>query len=400
MLGSESTDAVPAASSPCSSSHSLQGPPAEPPTSSAPTPFAAAALMRASFTDLSEAESEFSSTPRSSIDGQEPRHASAHAASTRTARAVPKSPKSPSRAHVQQPLDESEGMKPVLAKLGMLERTHSAPGGVPFGMLLDFAGGATRPRIRLPVSIPEDRPVAPAAPAPAADSVTRPFRKIYPHGSDEEADSPKADLPETPRERHQILPASLSQELNPRPHASAALHEGRVHSGAYPTSSQLLSEASLPRVEFPKLHAAVTSAPDWGEEHMEGQVRGGFPRVSSHPENLAGLAAVATMMESPFSRHPLQSVSAQRRSGSYSPSSAHQPFLANLVNGTSSSTASSINPWASPTQHSNLLKSRRTSTLGNRSRNGSAALSELTRLRSMCASDETVPDDVPVSSSM
>lgn len=126
--------------------------------------------------------------------------------------------------------------------------------------------------------------------------------QIYPHGSDEEADSPKADLPETPRERHQILPASLSQELNPRPHASAALHEGRVHSGAYPTSSQLLSEASLPRVEFPKLHAAVTSAPDWGEEHMEGQVRGGFPRVSSHPENLAGLAAVATMMESPFSR--------------------------------------------------------------------------------------------------
>lgn len=131
MLGSESTDAVPAASSPCSSSHSLQGPPAEPPTSSAPTPFAAAALMRASFTDLSEAESEFSSTPRSSIDGQEPRHASAHAASTRTARAVPKSPKSPSRAHVQQPLDESEGMKPVLAKLGMLERTHSAPGTLP-----------------------------------------------------------------------------------------------------------------------------------------------------------------------------------------------------------------------------------------------------------------------------
>lgn len=101
-----------------------------------------------------------------------------------------------------------------------------------------------------------------------------------------------------------------------------------------------------------------------------------------------------------FCRHPLQSVSAQRRSGSHSPSSPHQSFLANLVNGTSSSTASSINPWASPTQHSNLLKSRRTSTLGNRSRNGSAALSELTRLRSMCASDESVPDDVPVSSSM
>lgn len=45
-------------------------------------------------------------------------------------------------------------------------------------MLVDLAVGAPRPRIRLPVSIPEDRPVAAAAPTEAADSVTRPFRKV------------------------------------------------------------------------------------------------------------------------------------------------------------------------------------------------------------------------------
>lgn len=45
-------------------------------------------------------------------------------------------------------------------------------------MLVDLAVGAPRPRIRLPVSIPEDRPVAAAVPTKAADSVTRPFRKV------------------------------------------------------------------------------------------------------------------------------------------------------------------------------------------------------------------------------
>lgn len=49
---------------------------------------------------------------------------------------------------------------------------------MPFGMLVDLAVGAPRPRIRLPVSIPEDRPVAAAVPTEAADSVTRPFRKV------------------------------------------------------------------------------------------------------------------------------------------------------------------------------------------------------------------------------
>ena len=47
-------------------------------------------------------------------------------------------------------------------------------------MLVDLAVGPARPRIRLPVSIPEDRPVAAAVPAELTDSVTRPFRKVSP----------------------------------------------------------------------------------------------------------------------------------------------------------------------------------------------------------------------------
>ena len=116
--------------SPSGSSQNLQTPSASPPPSTAPNPFAAMAMMPASSTDLSEAESdaETVSTLRSSFDQQEPRHFSSHASSTRSSRAVPKSPKSPSRAHVQQPLDESECGKPLITKLGMIERTHSAPG--------------------------------------------------------------------------------------------------------------------------------------------------------------------------------------------------------------------------------------------------------------------------------
>lgn len=45
-------------------------------------------------------------------------------------------------------------------------------------MLVDLAVGSSRPRIRLPVSIPEDRPVAAAAPAEAVESIARPFRKV------------------------------------------------------------------------------------------------------------------------------------------------------------------------------------------------------------------------------
>ena len=125
MLSSESPDPAPNASSPFSSNPNMQTPSANPPPSSALNPFAAMAMMPASSTDLSEAESdaESVSTLRSSSDRQEPQH-------PRNSRAVPKSPKSPPRAHAQQPLDESECGKPLLAKLRMMERTHSAPGKV------------------------------------------------------------------------------------------------------------------------------------------------------------------------------------------------------------------------------------------------------------------------------
>ena len=123
--------------------------------------------------------------------------------------------------------------------------------------------------------------------------------QIYPHGAEEDADSQETDLPEA---LQQLLPLSLSLESNPRPRPSSASMEGRVHRKAYPTSSELLSAANLPRVEFPKLHAPVFSVPDWAGEHMEGQVRGGFPRISSHPENLADLAAAIASTDNPFAR--------------------------------------------------------------------------------------------------
>ncbi len=87
--------------------------------------------------------------------------------------------KSPSRAHAHQPLEE-EGVQAAMlsiAKLSMMERTHSAPGGIPFGMLLDLPG-MNRPRRRLPVSIPEDRAVAPTIPVDNAEAVDRPIHKV------------------------------------------------------------------------------------------------------------------------------------------------------------------------------------------------------------------------------
>ena len=91
---------------------------------------------------------------------------------------------SPARAHALQPLEEEEGayaVMPSIAQLTMMERTHSAPGGIPFGMLVDVPG-IPRPRRRLPVSIPEDRPVAPMGLAghddAEAEAVHRPIRKV------------------------------------------------------------------------------------------------------------------------------------------------------------------------------------------------------------------------------
>lgn len=125
--------------------------------------------------------------------------------------------------------------------------------------------------------------------------------QIYPHGSDD-LDTLEADVTETP---FSLLPPSLSQASSSpmsKSQPSSASNEGRVHSKAYPTSSELLS-GSLPRVEFPKSHAPVTSAPEWALHNLEGQIRGGLPRPLSHPENLADLAAAASpAAETPFAR--------------------------------------------------------------------------------------------------
>ena len=115
--------------------------------------------------------------------------------------------------------------------------------------------------------------------------------QIYPQGSGD-SDASEADVTEASLS---ILPPSLSKAASssmPKSQASSALHEGRVHSKAYPTSSELLS-GNWPRIEFPKSHAPVFSAPEWAVQSLEGQIRGGFPRVASHPENLADLAATA-----------------------------------------------------------------------------------------------------------
>ena len=128
-LSSEFPYETPKASSPPDDRQALQEPCASPLPRPPQNPFAAAAMASASFTDVSDTESESHfSTPRSSFDLQDPRHSASHASSRRPARAVPKSPKSPGRAHAHQPLDESEGEKSLLAKLSMMERTHSAPG--------------------------------------------------------------------------------------------------------------------------------------------------------------------------------------------------------------------------------------------------------------------------------
>ena len=80
---------------------------------------------------------------------------------------------------MQQPLVEGEAIKSTvmsIAKLSMIERTHSAPGGIPFGMLVDCHGTIGRPRRRMPEPIPEDRPVVAAV--ADVNAIDRPIRKV------------------------------------------------------------------------------------------------------------------------------------------------------------------------------------------------------------------------------
>lgn len=138
--------------------------------------------------------------------------------------------------------------------------------------------------------------------------------QIYPHGSGDldglEAEAGDADAleAEVAHTEPQALSQSLgrTKSLDPRSYMLRGDSEGRVHHKAYPTSAQLLSEADLQRVKFPRHHAPVTSAPVWCVETMEGQIRGGIPKVSSHPEGLSDLAsmqAAAGPMASPFARY-------------------------------------------------------------------------------------------------
>ena len=97
-----------------------------------------------------------------------------------------------------------------------------------------------------------------------------------------------------------------AKSLDPKAYLLAPGSEGRVHSKVYPTPTQLLSSANLPRVRFPRSHAPVTSAPLWDVDNMEAQIRGGLPKVLSHPDNLSDLASIAAVPEpstSPFARY-------------------------------------------------------------------------------------------------
>lgn len=367
-LSNESSDmGTSKACSPPNSSQGLPKPSTNPPQAP-PNPFQAAAM-----TPL----------PDFSSDGDS--ESSVPFTSRRSARPPIKSP---SRAHAQQPLEE-EGFPAAMlsiAKLSMMERTHSAPGGIPFGMLLDLPG-MNRPRRRLPVSIPEDRAVASTVPLDDAEAVDRPIHKIYPHGCEDELhlDTPEAEAAQL---EPQTLPSRVlgrAKSLDPRAHLLAAGPEGRVHSKVYPTTTQLLSTAKLPRVQFPRSHAPVTSAPLWDVDNMEARVRAGLPKVLSHPDNLSDLASIAGVPEpitSPFARLDLGRMSPQNFSQGSPPSPCHP-----LTDTTSGSTTGSVDPWASPSQAGGLLlmnshSKRAGSTIrGRRSRNSSAALEELAKLR-------------------
>ncbi|KAA6418503.1 MAG: DNA-binding phosphatase 1 [Trebouxia sp. A1-2] len=295
--------------------------------------------------------------------------------------------KSPSRAHAHQPLEE-EGLQVTMlsiANLSMMERTHSAPGGIPFEMLLDLPG-MNRPRRRLPVSIPEDRALASTIPVDDAEAVDRPIHKIYPHGCEDELDLDTLEVEPARREPQTLVSQTLgrAKSLDPKSYMLTAESEGRVHSKVYPTTTQLLSKAKLPRVQFPRTHAPVTSVPLWDADSMEAQVRGGLPRVLSHPENLSDLASIDAAPEPITSPLDLGRISPQSFSQGSPPSPYHP-----ITDTASGSTTGSVDPWASPSQAGELLlltsnsnSKRAGSTIrGRRSRNSSAAFEELAKLR-------------------
>jgi hypothetical protein len=131
--------------------------------------------------------------------------------------------------------------------------------------------------------------------------------QIYPHGSGDESDLDTLVAEAAQLERETLTSRTLgrAKSLDPKAYLVAAGSEGRVHGKVYPTTTQLLSKANLPRVQFPRSYAPVTSAPLWDVDNMEAQIRGGMPKVLSHPDNLSDLASIAAVPEpitSPFAR--------------------------------------------------------------------------------------------------
>ena len=126
--------------------------------------------------------------------------------------------------------------------------------------------------------------------------------QIYPHGS--------GDLNALDLDHFEIVPQTYTRvpnrdfpmSLDTTSNMLTEEAEGRIHSKAYPVSGSLLSRSPLARVQFPRVHAPVTSAP---VDLVGGRVRGGLPKVSSHPENLGHLSEMAAAngaIASPFAR--------------------------------------------------------------------------------------------------
>ena len=129
--------------------------------------------------------------------------------------------------------------------------------------------------------------------------------QIYPHGSGD-LNALDLDHPEIVPQIHTRVPnRNFPMSLDPTSYVLTEEAEGRIHSKAYPVSGSLLSRSPLARVQFPRVHAPVTSAPAWPVDPVEGRIRGGLPKVSSHPENLGHLSEMAAAngaIASPFAR--------------------------------------------------------------------------------------------------
>lgn len=301
-----------------------------------PTPFAAAAI------DMHKSSSDLDLAPDDS----------AASTSQPESHSGLKSPKS-TRTHVQQPLDEAEvqwevanAAAPINAKVRLsMDRAHSA-------------GGWTHPR-RSFRTIPEDQPMGSSPPKEDAEAVGRPIRKIYPHGSGD------LDMLLEPMSSHPPLASSPFAQAT-----SAPQHLDLASIHAMPSFTQPTLNENTPRRLV--THLSMPAGQRSGDStETEGRVRGGFFKVSSHPD-LAAIAETAVQV-TPFAGFEANFPNSQEAQDS--------PLALGYSSG-------SLDPWATPEQGS-LLGSQRRSTRasllgsvhGSRSRNSSAALEELLKLK-------------------